>query len=73
MFYTRQLRLPVDVTPHWTYGKDTGLDVTVVNPLKEALLNQAATIPGHALFRAFNRTISGTGEACRRELGWKLS
>ena len=39
---------PADVfIPHWTHGKDTALDVTVVNPLQEALVNQAATNPGH--------------------------
>ena len=45
----------------------SALDVTVVNPLKEALLNQAVAIPGHALSHEFNRKMSGTGDACRRE------
>ena len=37
---------PADVLIlNWTHGKDTALDVTVVNPLQVALVNQAATTP----------------------------
>ena len=59
---------PADVLiPHWTKGKDTALDITVVNPLQAALVNQAATIPGHALTYAHNRKMAQAGEECRRE------
>ena len=58
---------PADVLiPHWTRGKDTAMDVTVVNPLQAALVNRAATTPGHALTHAYNRKMGQSGEACRR-------
>ena len=57
---------PADVLiPNWTHGKDTALDVTVVNPLQAALLNQAATTPGHALSTRHREKMSKHGEACR--------
>ena len=41
---------PADVLiPNWTGGKDTALDVTVVNPLQTQLVSRAATHAGHAL------------------------
>ena len=52
---------------NWTGGKDTALDVTVVNPLQAAMVAQAATTPGHALTCAYNRKMQGTAAACRRE------
>merc|ERR1719427_2229477 len=59
---------PADVfIPRWTHGKDTALDVTVVNPLQAALVAQAATTAGHALTYAYNRKRTGTGAACQRE------
>ena len=58
---------PADVLiPHWTAGKDTALDVTVVNPLQDRLVNQAAVNAGHALNTAYSRKMTQTGEACRR-------
>ena len=57
---------PADVLiPNWTHGKDTALDVTVVNPLQAALVNQAATTPGHALSTRHKEKMSKHGEACR--------
>ena len=59
---------PADVLiPRWTHGKDTALDVTVVNPLKAQLVAQAATTAGHALTHAYNRKMAGAGAACQRE------
>ena len=59
---------PADVLiSNWTGGKDTALDVTVVNPLQAAMVAQAATTPGHALTMAYNRKMQGTAAACRRE------
>ena len=59
---------PADVLiPRWTHGKDTALDVTIVNPLQAALVGQAATTAGHALAYAYKRKMSGTGAACQRE------
>ena len=41
---------PADVfLPHWEQGEDAALDVTVVNPLQDALVDGAAQTPGHAL------------------------
>jgi hypothetical protein len=54
---------PADVLiPHWSGGKDTALDVTVVNPLQTELVSRAATTAGHALTYAYNRKMT---EACR--------
>ena len=59
---------PADVLlPHWTGGRDTALDVTVVNPLQIAMVDQAAVNPGYALQQAFNRKCRQTREACERE------
>ena len=59
---------PADVMiPNWTCGKDTALDVTVVNPLQTRLVEQAANTAGHALVTAYNRKMNQAGEACRRE------
>ena len=57
---------PADVLiPHWTGGKDSALDVTVINPLQSATVTQAAIIPGHALTVAYDRKIRKAGEACK--------
>ena len=59
---------PADVMiPHWTGGRDTALDVTVINPLQSSLVALAATSPGHALTVAYNRKMTNTGAACQRE------
>ena len=57
---------PADVLiPSWTGGKDTALDITVVNPLQVALINRAATTPGHALTHRYNEKMTKHGEPCR--------
>ena len=59
---------PADVfLPHWEQGKDCALDVTVVNPLQEALVGGAAETPGHALQVAHKRKLDKSWEACSRE------
>ena len=59
---------PGDVfIPHWTAGRGTALDITVINPLQSSLVAQAAITPGHALTTAYNRKMTQAGEACRRE------
>ena len=41
---------PADVLiPHWTGGKDTALDVTVVSPLLADRLDSSITTPGHTI------------------------
>ena len=39
--------------------------MSVVNPLQAALVNQAATTPGHALSTRHREKMSKHGEACR--------
>ena len=59
---------PADVfLPHWEQGKDAALDVTVVNPLQEALVDGAAQTPGHALQVANKRKLDKSWEACNQE------
>ena len=56
---------PADVfIPHWAGGKDVALDVTVVNPLQDALVQGAATTPGHALAIAHKRKLDKSWEPC---------
>ena len=46
---------PADVLiPHWTEGRDTALDVTVVSPLLTDRLANSVSTPGHTLTCAFN-------------------
>ena len=61
-------RRPGDVfIPHWTGGRDTALDVTVINPLQLATVVEAATTPGYALDLAYKRKMREVEEACRRQ------
>jgi len=58
---------PADVLiPNWSGGRDTAMDVTVVNPLQAALVNIASTTPGHALTKRFYEKMTKHGENCRR-------
>ena len=57
---------PADILlPGWSGGKDTALDITVVNPLQTAFINQSAAAPGHALRKAYERKMTRHGDACR--------
>ena len=59
---------PADIfIPRWTAGKDAALDVTVVNPLQDALVQEAAATPGHALSVAHKRKLDKSWEACRQQ------
>ena len=59
---------PGDVLiPHWTGGRDTALDMTVINPLQTGFVAQAAAKAGAALEAAYTRKMNQAGEACRRE------
>ena len=60
-------RRPADVLlPNWAAGKDVALDLTVINPLQEATVGEAANTPGHALTFAFQRKVRQVEEECRR-------
>jgi hypothetical protein len=57
---------PADVLiRNWTAGKDTALDVTVVNPLQTQLVSRAATKAGSALEARFREKMTKHGEGCR--------
>ena len=59
---------PADVLiPHWTGGRDTALDVTVVSPLLTDRLDNSITTPGYTLEEAFNNKCRDYLEACERE------
>ena len=59
---------PADVLiPHWTGGKDTALDVTVVSPLLADRLDSSITTPGYTLTMAFNNKCRDYLEPCERE------
>ena len=57
---------PADILlPSWSGGKDTALDITVVNPLQIAYINQSAQVPGHALRKAYERKMAKHGDPCK--------
>ena len=61
-------RRPADVLlPHWAGGRDVALDVTVIHPLQDATMPNAATTPGSALTFAHDRKMRGAEEDCRRQ------
>ena len=58
-------RRPADVLlPSWEGGRDAALDVTVVNSLQEAMVEDSATRPGSALDKAYDRKMRGAAEDC---------
>ena len=57
---------PADILlPGWSGGKDTALDITVVNPLHTAYINQSAAVPGHALRKAYEKKMARYGDLCK--------
>ena len=61
-------RRPADVyIAGWEAGKDAALDITVVNPLQEALVQEAAATPGHALQFRFNSKMAGAAAECQAQ------
>ena len=53
---------PADVLiPHWSGGRDTALDVTVVSLLLTDRVDNSVTTPGHTLTVAFNEKCSMLG------------
>ena len=57
---------PADILlPGWSGGRDTALDITVVNPLQTAFIDQSAVIPGYALRKAYERKMASYGDSCR--------
>ena len=56
------------MVPNWAQGRDAAYDITVINPLQEATVAQAANFdnPGHALNVAWDRKMRGSAEDCDR-------
>ena len=53
--------------PGWASGKDVAIDVTVINPLQDSVISEAAVTPGHALSVAHQRKLDKSWEACHRQ------
>ena len=53
--------------PCWDGGRDAALDVTVVHPLQQALVTEAAQTPGHAVQEAHNRKWRASGADCQEQ------
>ena len=59
---------PADVMiRNWSAGRDTGIDVTVVNGLRADLIEKSATEPGSAVQHAYQVKWTKYGEACEQE------
>ena len=53
--------------PYWTNGKDTALDITVVNPLQGALINQVAVDGESGVRHAYNAKMAKYDDRCAAE------
>ena len=55
--------------PGLASGKDGAIDVTVINPLQDSVVNEAAATPGHALSvaHAYQRKLDKSWETCHRQ------
>ena len=57
---------PADVfLPNWRSGKPAALDVSVISPLQQLTLAEAASSPGHALQVGINRKLATHASTCR--------
>ena len=53
--------------PIWTNGKDTAIDVTVVNPLQSGMVVKVAENGGFAVETAHNRKVARYANRCEEE------
>ena len=53
--------------PNWAEGRDAAIDVTVINPLQQQTVVEAAATPGHSLTFAYDRKMREAGELCRQQ------
>ena len=61
-------RRPADVfLPNWAEGRDAAIDVTVINPLQQQTVVEAAATPGHSLDVAYDRKMRGAADDCQRQ------
>ena len=57
---------PADVyLPNWLGGRPTALDVSVISPLQQRTLFEAANTPGHALQVGINRKMASHSSDCQ--------
>ena len=61
-------RRPKDLLlPNYSWNRDTPLDVTVMNLLRNDFVEEEAKTPGFALGKAHERKARLVGKDCRRE------
>ena len=59
---------PADVLlPYWTNGKDAALDISIVNPLQQALVGQVAREGDSGVQHSFNLKVRKYSERCEAE------
>ena len=59
---------PADVLlPHWEKGKDAALDISIVNPLQQALVEQVARDGNCGVQHSFNTKVRKYSERCEAE------
>ena len=57
---------PADILlPVWQQGRPAALDVSVISPLQQLTITEAATTPGHALTVGVRRKLASNLPACR--------
>ena len=57
---------PADILlPNWSRGRQAALDVSVISPLQQLTLSEAAVTPGHALQVCVRRKLTANLPACR--------
>ena len=60
---------PADILlPNWSRGRQAALDVSVLSPLQQLTLSEAAVTPGHALQVCVRRKLTANLPACRAAL-----
>ena len=52
--------------PNLAAVRDSALDITVINPLQQATVGEAAVTARHSLTFAFDRKMRGAAEDCDR-------
>ena len=61
---------PADILlPNWSRGRQAALDVSVISPLQQLTLSEAAVTPGHALQVCVQRKLTANLPACRAAAG----
>ena len=64
---TTQSVLSIGCNPFWTHGRDTAIDVTVVNCLQGSMVTKVAKDGGYAVETAHSKKVKKYRERCERE------